>query len=346
MLAYQKAAINAVRESAKANSVACFDFVEQACAAFSVDGRALCEHVLRSPITLNFHPDRLSGNGKTVLENLLEQGQYQGQFRTGTTNGGKTAFLGGDRFRWEQRLFSGAYPQEALERPKYGALNVFRYADGACARFGSCFFTLKQEAVRRCTFAYGDSSTHPTTLCTDDTFIGILAAMLRDVRQNGKLLTQRLCSAQEALAILLNPNFALKNMGRNLEDCIEAHIHGEVSLLRDVDGFYVDESFGETAVAKQAEQLCQRYEIALHWVPKRQMEVRHIGPLFRGPKIPLLAQRVDRLLGGGQGIINAALVGDASRNSLQSPSEWQDLGDEAALFQSFKQLWHTLAYFG
>ncbi|HHY43191.1 MAG TPA: DUF3626 domain-containing protein [Thermoanaerobacterales bacterium] len=38
-------------------------------------------------MTINFHLDRFSNNGKIVMENLLEQGQYHGQFRTGTTNG-------------------------------------------------------------------------------------------------------------------------------------------------------------------------------------------------------------------------------------------------------------------
>jgi len=68
---------------------------------------------------------------------------YHGQFRTRTTNGGKTAHIGGDRFLWEQRLFFDSYPEDSVERPKYGALNLFRYIDGASARFGSCFFSLK-----------------------------------------------------------------------------------------------------------------------------------------------------------------------------------------------------------
>ncbi|HHY43192.1 MAG TPA: DUF3626 domain-containing protein [Thermoanaerobacterales bacterium] len=51
--------------------------------------------------------------------------------------------MGGDRFLWEQRIFFDAYPPESIDRPKYGALNVFQYIDGASVRFGSCFFTLK-----------------------------------------------------------------------------------------------------------------------------------------------------------------------------------------------------------
>lgn len=87
---------------------------------FDVDVEKLINQLLQSPITINFHPDRLSNNNKTVIDNLLEQGQYYGQFRTGTTNGGKTAFVGGDRFLWEQRLFYNAYPDNAVDRPIYG----------------------------------------------------------------------------------------------------------------------------------------------------------------------------------------------------------------------------------
>lgn len=74
-------------------------------------------------VTLNFHPERLT-DGETVLERLACDGVYRSQFETGTSNGGLTAHPGGDRWRWEQRMFGHAYddaPDE--ERPKYGALN-------------------------------------------------------------------------------------------------------------------------------------------------------------------------------------------------------------------------------
>jgi len=106
-----------------------------------------------------------------LLENLLEQGQYHGQFCTGTTNGGRKAFIGGNRFIWEHRLFYNAYPDNSIDRPKYGALNIFRYIDGAPVRFGSCYLALKKDIIDRCTFSYGDSSTNSTILCTSDTVL-------------------------------------------------------------------------------------------------------------------------------------------------------------------------------
>lgn len=74
-------------------------------------------------VTLNFHPDRTSG-GRTVLQQFAEHGTYRSQFETGTSTGGLTAYPGGDRWRWEQRIFDGAYDEApSAQRPKYGALN-------------------------------------------------------------------------------------------------------------------------------------------------------------------------------------------------------------------------------
>lgn len=87
-------------------------------------------------ITLNFHPDRLIG-GLPLLEALLRDGAYHSQFVTGTSNGGLTAHPGGDRWRWESRIFGGAYDEAAPhERPVYGALDFRRQIVGAAPRFG------------------------------------------------------------------------------------------------------------------------------------------------------------------------------------------------------------------
>ena len=60
-------------------------------------------------VTLNFHPDRVMSDGRTVAEALRDEGIYRSQFETGISNGGLTAFPGGDRDEWERRLFDGAY---------------------------------------------------------------------------------------------------------------------------------------------------------------------------------------------------------------------------------------------
>lgn len=86
-------------------------------------------------VTLNFHPDRvLPTTNRAVIESLLTEGRYHNQFITSVTNGSRTAYPGGERDRWEQLLFGGAYQEPGVhneERPKYGALNLMNYADGA-----------------------------------------------------------------------------------------------------------------------------------------------------------------------------------------------------------------------
>jgi hypothetical protein len=349
VLDYQAIALSRVREYAQTKNVENKALTDDFCIPSEVDVSALIDRVLLNPVTINFHPDRFSNNGKTVIENLIEQGQYHGQFRTGTTNGGRSAYLGGDRFLWEQRIFFDAYPQDAADRPKYGALNLFKYVDGASVRFGSCFFVLKHDITKRCTFAYGDSSTNPTTLCTSDTFTGILAGIFNEFISKGKVLDhvldQSTTSKGELLALLLNPYNELRDLGRNLDYCIETHIHGDILLEQDIDSFFVDGSYRNTIIGEQAETLCMKYGFDIHWIPKRQIDIESIGNLFRGPKIPVLAEKIDSLF-GKRGVINADLIGNASRDSVLHPDVWRDVGDEPWLFQYIKQLWHTVGYFG
>lgn len=348
MLDYQTEAVKRVKDYALTKITEYQSLAEDFCKPSAVDISTLINQVLSNHVTINFHPDRFSNNGKTIIENLIEQGQYHGQFRTGTTNGGRTAYVGGDRYLWEQRIFFDAYPQDVIDRPKYGALNIFRYLDGASVRFGSCFFELKQDIVKRCTFAYGDSSTNPTTLCTSDTFISIIAGMFDEFLSKGKVLDQVFDQAAtshgEIIAVLQTPRNT-KDLGRNLDYCIETHIHGDILLDKDIECFYVDGSFQDTFIGAQAEMLCSKYGITLCWIPKRQIDIGAIGNLFRGPKIPVLATKIDSLF-GKQGFINAELIGQASRDSYLHPEDWEDMGSEPHLFQFLKQLWHTVGYFG
>jgi hypothetical protein len=62
------------------------------------------------PITLNFHPD-IPVEGGNVIEGLARQGTYRPQFETVTSSGGLTAHRGGDRWKWESRIFGGAYDE-------------------------------------------------------------------------------------------------------------------------------------------------------------------------------------------------------------------------------------------
>lgn len=343
---YQQLAIENIRIKTEARIEESRHYVQNMCNCFNVEVEDLIERVLQNCITINFHPDRVAYNSKTVLENLLEQGTYQSQFLTGISNGSMTAYVGGSRFNWEQRLFDSAYPEKSLDRPKYGALNILKYIDGATPRFGSCHFVLKNSVAERVTFSYGDSTHHPTTLSTKDTFICILAELLKDVQENKRLLNQVISYNQEALAILMNKNKTLKFMGRNLDYYIESHVHGDVYLHHDVEALYLDESFQKSQFNQIAKKLCQKYNISLYWIPQRQIKVDEIEEQFRGPMIPSLAKRIDSILGNNEGVMDAELLGRASRDIELNSTLWNDIGNKQELFQYIKQLWHTIACFG
>ena len=121
-------------------------------------------------VTLNFHPDRVTG-GRSVLQHLAADGVYRGQFETGTSSGGLTAYPGGDRWLWEQRIFGGAYDDApASERPKYGALNHRQRRIGGAPRFGSAHLRLREHMLDRTTFCFPDSVLQPTDFGTADRF--------------------------------------------------------------------------------------------------------------------------------------------------------------------------------
>ena len=343
---FEQSAIDVVYHNACKTEAGKRLYVTLICNALHIDADCLISNILSKPVTVNFHPDRFSNNGKLIIENLLTDGKYLGQFQTGTSNGGRTAYIGGERFLWEQRLFSDAYPADTLNRPKYGALNILSYLDGASARFGSCYFILKQSALRRCTFAYGDSSTNPETLCTARSFWGVLSALLADVVDKNKLLNIENCPLDEAIQILLSNDRISQVMGRNLDYCIETHIHGEVLLDEDIEALYLDASFKDTEIQSFADLLSKKYQISLRWIPKRQIRIDSIDDNFRGPMIKPLAEKIDLRFGDGTGVINAALIGKASCESIIKPDMWSDIGNDMELFQYFKQLWHTTAYYG
>src|SRR5699024_12657829 len=107
---------------------------------------------LRPTVTLQFHPDWPHA-GRRVLESLAADGVYRSQFATGISNGGLTAYPGGDRWRWESRLFAGRYDHShPHERPVYGAWNRRGDPDGGAVRVGSAYLDRPREGTARHTF--------------------------------------------------------------------------------------------------------------------------------------------------------------------------------------------------
>jgi hypothetical protein len=201
-------------------------------------------------ITLNFHPDR-GRTGPFTLGQLAEGETYLSQFVTGTSNGGLTAFRGGDRWRWEQRMFGGAYDDApARLRPVYGALNFRRKPIGAAPRFGSAHLRLTAAALRRATFCYPDSSAGPTDF-----------------------------AVAHRMALI---DLARSEQRDSLDDYVEAHVHGPVRLDRDVEALVLDPSYRGTEI----ETAARRLPCPIEWHPGVRLSVTELRrhPEYRGQR--------------------------------------------------------------
>ncbi|MGC5030975.1 DUF3626 domain-containing protein [Micromonospora sp. DT229] len=314
-------------------------------------------------ITLNFHPDRLLADGRTVAQALAADGVYRSQFETGISNGGLTAYPGGDRDRWEQRMFGGAYQRPGVrpaERPRYGGLNLLDHPDGAAARFGSCHLRLHPEVLHRTTFCFGDSHLGPSAVGTLEVCDPVVAALLTATVTTGGclgragldliVLTERLLGRREEVAVPRPqdpcPDLAAVPAGRALDDYIEAQVHGEVRLGRDVRELVADPSFRGTPVGAALAAAAQRHGFRLRWHAGFTLPVDQVDAEFRGPAIPPLAARVHAEFARPGEPLHAALIGRAAASVVTEPQRWADRGPTTDTLQHLKQLWHVLVRFG
>lgn len=258
------------------------------------------EAVRRHRIAFNFHPDRIARDGRLVIQALLDDGVYRNQFETGISNGG----LGGERPDWERRLFGGAYdgaPPE--ERPKYGGLNVLDNPYGPCPRFGSCHLVLHAHVAERTTFCFGDSHTAVRDVGTADAFDAVWAAF----------------------------QAAPHDDPRDLDDYIEAQVHGLVGLGVDAAALVADPSFEGTDVGRLLQATADRYGIPLTHHAGFELDAADVPADFRGRETRDLALAL-----GGR--LNAERLGPAARAAAAA-------GDAARL-QLVKYLWHVVVRFG
>ena len=225
-------------------------------------------------VTLNFHPDRLV-DGVLVLAALARDGVYRSQFETGTSNGGLTAYPGGDRWRWESRIFGGAYDEAPADhRPRYGALNFRRKPAGGAPRFGSAHLRLNEQTLRRTTFCYPDSVFEPE-------HFGVADRMA--------LIERAEADRRDAL-----------------DDYIEAQVHGSVRLDRDVEALVLDPCFRGTDV--EAIALTLPCPIEWHHGFRLRTDELRRHPDYRGPHIVSLG--LDLAVAEH---LDARIIGDAAR---------------------------------
>ena len=297
-------------------------------------------------VVIHFHPDRFDTHGRTVLESLLATGAYQNQFQSGISNGGLTAFKGGQRDIWEQDLFGGFYQQELAtisDRPKYGALDLFGFADGAAPRFGSCYFRLSSQATQRCTFSSKDSYFNPEEIGTADYLLPIVWTWAQEYQNDQTVKEQALESFSELLHTIQNLSMSsFKELaGRKLDEYVEAQIHSSISLQEDIISLVVDGSFQHTEIEPQLEQLCGQFDIELQWNTGFKLPAQEVSSALRGEKMPLLAHRISN-----GGALTAYVIGKAAQSVVEHPARWQDWDTPANTLQDLKHLWHTLVYQG
>ena len=232
------------------------------------------------PVTLNFHPDRDAG-GRPILAALAQDGGYLSQFVTGTSNGGLTAHPGGDRWRWESRMFAGAYDDApGHQRPVYGSLNFRHKPCGGSPRFGSAHLRLTADTLTHATFCYPDSAAEPR-------HFGTAARM--------SLIELARADTRDAL-----------------DDYIEAHIHRPVRLDRHVEALVLDPSYRDTDV----ETAATRLPCPVQWHAGFRLAVEELRrhPDYRGQQFVDLGTEI-----AVDGILDPRIIGDAARTGRYDP---------------------------
>lgn len=246
-------------------------------------------------VTVNVHPDRLVG-GVPLLRRLADDGVYRSQFETGTSNGGLTARPGGDRWRWESRIFGGAYDDAPpAARPVYGALDHRRRPLGAAVRFGSAHLRLSAGILDRTTFCHPDSTFDPTAFGTA-----------------GHMALTALADADE------------RDL---LDDYVEAQVHGGLRLDRDVEAVVLDPSHRGTAVEAAAHLL----PFPVQWHPGLQLSVVDLTEhtSYRGPEVVAAGREV-----AVDGLLDARVIGEAARADRHEPQTLKRLWHCVARFGS------------
>ncbi|MFB9377717.1 DUF3626 domain-containing protein [Kineococcus gynurae] len=235
-------------------------------------------------ITLHFHPDRPFA-GVPLLQAMTADGRYRSQFETGTSNGGPTASPGGDRRRWESRLFAGAYDSAPpRDRPVYGSLNHRRRPTGGSPRFGSAHLRLNAATLVRCTFCDPDSVFEPVHLGT----------------------AERLDLPERADADA--------GAGDPLDDYVEAHVHGGVLFSRDVEALVLDPCYRGSDVETDAHRFGGSFGVPVEWHPGFSARLHAVAehPAYRGRDVVDAATRV--AVGG---LLTARCIGDAVRTGSE-----------------------------
>ncbi|WP_198144742.1 DUF3626 domain-containing protein [Nesterenkonia jeotgali] len=232
-------------------------------------------------LTLQFHPD-WPYRGGLVIESMARDRRYRSQFETGTSNGGLSAHLGGDRWEWESRLFNGRYDSLGpASRPVYGAWNRHDDAYGGSPRFGSAHLRLHPHVMDRATFCFPDSVFEPSEV--------VHAAALHRLG---------------ALADAAQQDY--------LDDYVEAHIHGGLDFAEDVEAILLDPCHRASVVADAASEL----GCAVEYHPGFRLNTGSLDERYRGASPAQLARDLGQVITPDL-VARAAHSGDHDPNTVK-----------------------------
>jgi len=78
------------------------------------------------------------------------------------------------------------------------------YRDGACPRFGSCHFRLKEHVLQRATLVFGDSVSDPHDRGLINTFEPVLAGLLEEMKAHRNALGRKEVDVTTFVSALLH----------------------------------------------------------------------------------------------------------------------------------------------
>ncbi len=166
---------------------------------------------------------------------------------------------------------------------------------GASPRFGSAYFKLKAHTYQRTTFCYPDSFFEPEDFA---------------IASRVKVLIDKVLSSN----------------ADQLDDYIETHIHGVISLKDDIESLVLDPIYRSTSVEEHALKL----GVPIQWHKGYELTIEEMSryPEYRGQPFIDLAKGLVK-----EGKINAKILGLA-------------VTEQGYDGQDIKKIWHYLARFG
>lgn len=154
------------------------------------------------------------------------------------------------RAKWETTLFNGLYDKaEPSERVKYGSLNIDSNPDGVISTkgYGDSYVILKQETKFRVTLVYGDSSGVRSHLYIGTPkYLGNILNYIPD-----DLL-------DTAVKVAKGQNINYKSY-----QYIEAQIHGELRMDRDIDSLVIKHANYVGTRGEDVVKMCTKFGINL-----------------------------------------------------------------------------------